>query len=64
VIQAHGELVLKQGAKLVESARADLGDYDRVGSGQRFFDNGPKRPDMDFWKQPANQAAKKAAQKE
>jgi len=35
---------------LIEKARADLGDYDRVGQGARFFDDGPKRPDMDFWK--------------
>ncbi len=43
----------------VESARADLGDYDRVGTGQRFFDDGPKRREINAWKQPANKAAKK-----
>lgn len=43
----------------VESARADLGDYDRVGAGQRFFDDGPKRRDITAWKQPAKKAAKK-----
>jgi arylsulfatase len=36
--------------KLVEGAREDLGDYDRVGSGARFFDqNLPKRPDAIRW---------------
>jgi arylsulfatase len=45
--------------KLVESARADLGDYDRVGAGQRFFDDGPKRRDINAWKEPAKKAAKK-----
>jgi hypothetical protein len=43
----------------VESARADLGDYDRVGAGQRFFDDGPKRRDINAWKEPAKKAAKK-----
>ncbi len=36
--------------KLIEKGRADLGDYDRIGKGARFFDPGPKRPDMDRWK--------------
>ena len=27
---------------LIEKARGDLGDYDRVGQGARFFDDGPK----------------------
>lgn len=36
--------------KLIEKGRADLGDYDRVGAGQRFFDDGPKRPDLNDWK--------------
>jgi len=36
--------------KLVEKSREELGDYDRVGRGVRFFDDGPGRPDMDNWK--------------
>lgn len=36
--------------KLVRKARDDLGDYDRIGRGARFFDPGPKRPDMNRWK--------------
>jgi arylsulfatase len=35
---------------LAEKARAEIGDYDRVGSGARFFDDGPKRPDRHAWK--------------
>lgn len=29
-----------------EKAREDIGDYDRVGSGARFFDPDPRRPDL------------------
>ena len=36
--------------QLVEEVRAELGDYDRVGSGARFHDSGPRRPDMDAWR--------------
>ena len=35
---------------LAERARAELGDYDRTGSGVRFFDAGAHRPDMDSWR--------------
>ena len=28
----------------VERGRSELGDYNRIGSGARFFDQGPKRP--------------------
>lgn len=31
---------------VAEEARRDVGDYDRVGSGARFFDPDPKRPDI------------------
>ena len=34
--------------QLAEAARDDTGDYDRIGKNQRFFDSGPKRPDI--WK--------------
>ena len=36
--------------RLVEDTRAELGDYDVIGSGARFFDAAPRRPDMDSWK--------------
>jgi arylsulfatase len=32
--------------KLAERARADIGDFDRLGQGARFFDEGPRRPDV------------------
>ena len=44
--------------ELVKSGRADLGDYDRIGSGQRFFDDAPKRPDINARKQPPNKDSK------
>jgi hypothetical protein len=31
---------------LAEKARADLGDYNRIGEGARYFDPEPKRPDI------------------
>lgn len=36
--------------RLAESVRAELGDFDRIGSAARFLDPGPRRPDMDAWK--------------
>ncbi len=35
--------------QLVEKAREDLGDYDRIGKGARFFDEQPRRPDALRW---------------
>jgi arylsulfatase A-like enzyme len=32
----------------VERARTELGDYNRIGTGARFFDKGPKRPHTYF----------------
>ena len=36
--------------ELAEAAHEDIGDYDRIGKGARFFDKGPKRPNMNRWK--------------
>ena len=44
----HPEVVAEL-MKLVEKARDDLGDYDRVGEGARFFDEGPRRPGARRW---------------
>ena len=33
----------------IEAGRAELGDYDRIGAGQRFFDSGPKRQSEEKW---------------
>ena len=48
VAAAHPEVVGRLTA-LAEQAREELGDYDRIGAGARFFDDGPRRPDMNFW---------------
>ncbi len=44
----HPEVVSRL-MKLVEAGRADLGDYDRIGKGARFFDEGPRRPESRPW---------------
>jgi hypothetical protein len=42
----HPEIVERLLA-LAEAARADIGDYDRIGKNARFFDPGPHRPDVE-----------------
>ncbi|GAJ02484.1 unnamed protein product, partial [marine sediment metagenome] len=49
IADKHPDIVARL-MKLVEKAREDLGDYDRIGRGVRFFDAGPARPDMNNWK--------------
>jgi len=34
---------------LLEQGRREIGDYNLIGSGQRFFADGPKRPDARRW---------------
>ena len=46
---SHPEVVSRLLA-LLDKARADVGDYDRVGSGARFYDPQPRRPDIGRWK--------------
>jgi len=46
--------------KLAETAREDIGDYDRIGSGARFFEPGPRRPGMNMWKEPRAKGKNKA----
>lgn len=48
VAHDHPEQVAQM-LKLVDQARADLGDYDRIGTGQRFFDEGPRRAESARW---------------
>ena len=43
--------IVERMMRMAELARAELGDYDRAGTGARFFDPGPSRPDMDAWRQ-------------
>ena len=45
VAAQHPEVVAEL-MKRVERARAELGDFNRIGSEARFFDPGPRRPDM------------------
>lgn len=44
----HPELV-ERGLALIEQAREDLGDYDRIGRGARFFDDAPPRHESQRW---------------
>ena len=48
IAAAYPEVVSRL-TELAEQARDELGDYDRIGAGARFFDDGPQRPDMNFW---------------
>ncbi len=59
VADEHPDVVARL-LKLIERGRQDLGDYDRVGQGARFFEDGPKRPDMDFWKRRRRRKPKQA----
>lgn len=45
VLAKHPDVV-KELLALAESAREDIGDYDRIGKGARFYDPQPKRPDI------------------
>jgi arylsulfatase len=49
--------VVQQLLALADKARAEIGDYDRIGAEARFFDDGPPRPDMNDWKQEQTKAA-------
>ncbi len=49
VAAKHPEVV-KRLLRIAEKARAEVGDYNRIGSGARFFDPGPKRPDAAKWR--------------
>jgi arylsulfatase len=46
VAARHPEIVQRL-MGLIESARQELGDCDRIGEGARFFDSKPKRPDIE-----------------
>ena len=48
-VSAQNPEILQRLLQLAERGREDLGDYDRVGTGQRFFDQGPKRPESARW---------------
>ena len=44
----HPEVVARL-TRLAEAAREELGDYDRIGAGVRFFEQGPKWPRRQQW---------------
>ena len=44
VAAQHPEIVAEL-LRLAEQARDDIGDYDRIGAGARFYDPEPRRPD-------------------
>ncbi len=48
VAQANPKVV-KQLLAVAEKARTEIGDYNRIGSGARFFDEGVHRPDVKKW---------------
>ena len=52
-IAAQNPQVVARLLALAEKARADIGDFDRVGAGARFFDPDPRRPDILKAKSPA-----------
>jgi len=35
---------------MLEQGRQEIGDYNRIGTGARFFDQAPRRPDANRWK--------------
>ncbi|WP_372724362.1 sulfatase [Novipirellula sp.] len=45
VADQHPEVVAEL-IKLIEQARTDIGDHDRIGENARFFDPQPRRPDI------------------
>jgi arylsulfatase A-like enzyme len=45
VASANPKIVAKLMARIVE-VRAEVGDYDTIGTGARFFDDAPKRPEI------------------
>lgn len=51
VAEQHPEVVQRLTA-LADKARSELGDYNRMGSGVRFFEEGPKWPRRQQWMQP------------
>ncbi|MBI1369630.1 MAG: sulfatase-like hydrolase/transferase [Planctomycetes bacterium] len=48
VAAEHPDIVARL-MKRIDAAREDLGDYNVIGTGARFFDPGPHRPDAAKW---------------
>ncbi len=50
-VAAFNPDIVQKMLKLVAKARADIGDYNVIGEGARFYDQGEKRPDVKLWKE-------------
>ncbi len=48
-VAAEHPAVVERLQALAEAARRELGDYDRIGSGVRFFEEGPRWPNRAKW---------------
>ena len=62
VADRHPEIVQELLA-LAEETRNDIGDYDRIGKGARFFDPQPKRSDINNRNQPPKNSKKNRKKK-
>ena len=49
-VAEQNQAVVARLMALAERVRGEIGDFDRVGSGARFFDEGPLRPRMGAWR--------------
>lgn len=49
-VAEQNEDVVQRLMGLAERVRAEIGDFDRIGSGARFFDEGSLRPRMGAWR--------------
>ena len=49
-VAAQNDDVVARLMRLAESVRAEIGDFDRIGSDARFFDTGAVRPRMGAWR--------------
>ena len=63
-VAADNPEVVERLMKLIESARDDLGDYNRIGKGARFYDEGARRTESARWMggatSPSTTSARKA----
>ena len=57
-IAANHPEVVKRLSQAIAEGRHELGDYDRLGRGARFFDEGPKRPEIKQFKAQSQSLAK------
>jgi len=51
-VAAQHPAIVKRLQALAQKARTEIGDYNHLGSGGRFYDKGPKRPETRQWHRP------------